>query len=356
MSATLIDDFMTYLTDLRRVSPQTAEAYSRDVTQFVDYLGQTRGEERAWDLASVDYPLLRRYLAHLTRSEYNRTSILRKLSALRALFRYLVATGAIEHNPAALLQPAKTPRRLPEALSEAEATEIMELPDENDALGQRNEVIVELLYATGVRVSELAGLNVADLDLERRSARVIGKGDRERVVLFGAPAEEAVRRYLQQGRTLLLARRTGAQEERALVLNRYGRRLSVRGIQSVVHSLALQIGASVRTSPHTLRHSFATHLLDRGADLRAIQELLGHRRLATTQIYTHVSQARLREVYRRAHPLARNLTPQPPLPAGGGETELQSPAPSPGKGRRDGQESNYEQVRELPVQGGADGQ
>lgn len=345
MSATLLDDFMTHLTAVRRVSPQTAEAYSRDVTQFVDYLGQTRGEEHAWDLVSVDYPLLRRYLAHLTRSEYNRTSILRKLSALRALFRYLVAAGKLEHNPAALLQPARTTRRLPEALSEAEAAEMMALSDEHDALGQRNEAIVELLYATGMRVSELAGLDVADLDLERRTARVLGKGNRERVVFFGAPAREAVRRYLQQGRTLLLARRQGTAEEPALVLNRYGQRLSVRGIQSVVRNLALQLGASARTSPHTLRHSFATHLLDRGADLRAIQELLGHKRLATTQIYTHVSQARLREAYQKAHPLAKSLTPRPPLPAGEGEPE-----------RTADEEVGHEQVRELPVQGGADGQ
>ncbi len=305
MSATLIDEFMTYLTDVRRVSPQTAEAYALDVRQFVDFLGETRGEERAWDLAAVDYPTLRRYLAHLTRQEYGRTSILRKLSALRALFRYLVSTGAIEHNPAALLQPAKTPKHLPEALSEAEAQELVDRPNEHEILGQRNEVILELLYATGMRVSELAGLDVADVDLERRSARVLGKGNRERVVFFGVPAEEMVRRYLQQARTLLLTKRKGTEEEPALVLNKNGKRLSVRGIQNVVHELALQIGASARTSPHTLRHSFATHLLDRGADLRVIQELLGHKRIATTQIYTHVSQARLQEAYGKAHPLAK---------------------------------------------------
>jgi tyrosine recombinase XerC len=305
MSATLIDEFMTYLTDVRRVSPKTAEAYAHDVVQFVDYLAQSRGEEAAWDLASVDYPLLRRYLAHLTRAEYNRTSILRKLSALRALFRYLVSTGALEHNPAALLQPASVPKRLPEVLSEAEAREMVDLPDENNALGQRNEVMLELLYATGMRVSELAGLDVADLDLDRRTTRVLGKGNKQRVVFFGGPAEEAVRRYLEQGRALLLTRRKGTEEEPALLLNNRGERLKVRQIQNVVRDLALQIGASARTSPHTLRHSFATHLLDRGADLRVIQELLGHKQIATTGIYTHVSQARLQEAYRKAHPMAK---------------------------------------------------
>ena len=345
MSAALIDEFLTYLTDVRRVSPQTAEAYSRDVVQFVDYLGQSRGEERAWDLASVDYPLLRRYLAHLTRAEYSRTSILRKLSALRALFRYLVSTGALEHNPAVLLQPAKAPKRLPEVLSEVEAGELVETPNENEVLGQRDMVILELLYGTGMRVSELAGLDVGDLDLARRSARVLGKGNRERVVFFGAPAEQAVRQYLQQARTLLLTRRKGMEEEPALVLNKNGKRLSVRGIQNVVHDLALEIGASAKTSPHTLRHSFATHLLDRGADLRAIQELLGHKRIATTQIYTHVSQARMREAYEKAHPLARSLTPPPPLPAGEGESEETTR-----------EEGGYEQAGELSLPGGEDGE
>jgi site-specific recombinase XerD len=212
-------------------------------------------------------------------------------------------------------------RRLPEWLTELEAKTIVEFSDEHEPLGQRNEVILELLYATGMRVSELAGLDVEDLDLEQRSARVLGKGSRERVVFFGAPAEEAVRRYLQQGRALLLAKRKGTEEEPALVLNKHGSRLSVRGIQTIVRDLALQIGASAKTSPHTLRHSFATHLLDHGADLRVIQELLGHKGLATTQIYTHVSQARLREAYRKAHPLARSLTPRPPLPAREGEPE-----------------------------------
>jgi integrase/recombinase XerC len=304
MSAILIDDFLTYLVSVRGVSPRTAEAYSRDVLQFVNFLAYEWGEARAWDLAAVDYPMLRRYLAHLYRQEYNRTSVLRKLSALRALFRYLYRTGAIANNPAALVVAAGAGRRLPEWLSEIEAAAMVETAEDSSALGQRNCVILELLYATGMRVSELAGLNVADLDLDNRAARVIGKGNQERVVFFGRPAEAAVRRYLAQGRTLLLAKRRGSGEEPALLLNKQGRRLSVRSIQNLVRGAALAIGASGRTSPHTLRHSFATHLLDHGADLRAIQELLGHKRIATTQIYTHVSQERLRETYRKAHPLA----------------------------------------------------
>lgn len=305
MSAALLDSFMEYLTSVRRVSPDTAEAYAHDAVQFVDFLAHERGEEQAWDLTQVDQALLRRYLAHLHRQEYARSSVLRKVAALRALFRYLVATGQMQHNPAAVLRTAGAAPRLPEPLSEEETALIIELPDENDPLGQRNRVILELLYATGMRVSELARLDVADLDLTERMVRVVGKGNQERVAFFGKPAVEAVQQYLEQGRTLLLQRRRGTRTEPALLLNNRGTRLSVRGIQNVVRNCALQIGASATTSPHTLRHTFATHLLDRGADLRAIQELLGHRQLSTTQIYTHVSLERLREAYHQAHPLAK---------------------------------------------------
>ena len=302
-----LDNFMTYLTTVRGVSKHTAEAYAHDVTELADFLAHTWGEDRAWDFATVDQALLRRYLAHLHRQEFARTSVRRKVAALRALFRFLVANGQMEHNPAAVLRLAGAPSHLPEALSEQETEELVAQPDPHDANGQRNRLILELLYATGMRVSELQRLNVEDLKLEERSVRVVGKGSKERVVFFGAPAEEAIRQYVQQGRTLHLANRKGAGEEAALLLSQRGQRLTVRQIQNVVRSFALAIGASARTSPHTLRHSFATHLLDRGADLRAIQELLGHERLGTTQIYTHVSQERLREAYAKAHPLAQQV-------------------------------------------------
>ena len=296
---------MQYLLQVRGVSAHTAEAYAHDVTQFADFLASTWGEDRAWDFPAVDQGVLRQYLVHLKRQEFKRTSMRRKVAALRALFRFLVAGGEMQHNPAAVLQMKGMPRSLPEPLSEQETRELVASPDANDATGQRNRLILELLYATGMRVSELARLDAADLHFADRSVRVLGKGSKERVVFFGAPAEEAAREYLDKGRTLHLARRKGAGEEPALLLNQQGRRLGVQQIQNVVRKFALAIGASARTSPHTLRHSFATHLLDRGADLRAIQELLGHARLGTTQIYTHVSQERLREAYGKAHPMAQ---------------------------------------------------
>jgi integrase/recombinase XerC len=305
MSATSLDNFMDYLVHVRGLSPHTADAYAHDVTQFADFLAVTWGEARAFDFAAVDQAILRRYLAHLHRQEMARTSIMRKMAALRALFRYLVANGEMQHNPAAVLRMAGAPSRLPEALSEAETRDLLAQPDAQEATGQRNRLLLELLYATGMRVSELWRLNVADLRFDDRSIRVLGKGNKERVVFFGAPAEESARQYLQEGRTLHLAGRRGPGEEPALLLSPRGSRLCVRQIQNVVRRFALEIGASARTSPHTLRHTFATHLLDRGADLRAIQELLGHERLGTTQIYTHVSQERLREAYTKAHPLAQ---------------------------------------------------
>ena len=304
MSAALLDNFSEYLVSTRRVSPRTIEAYACDVLQFVSFLERQWGAQHAWELTRVDQAVLRRYLASLHQQQYRRSSVLRKAAALRALFRYLVATGAMQHNPAAVLRTAGLPPHLPEPLSESEAEDLMEEPDAALPLGQRNRLLLELLYATGMRVSELARLNVADLDPEQRSLVVTGKGDKQRVVFFGGPAQHAARVYLEQGRDLLLANRQEEGPQPALLVNRYGGRLSVRGIQNVVRNLALQAGASAHTTPHTLRHSFATHLLDRGADLRAIQELLGHAQLATTQIYTHVSQERLREAYRQAHPLA----------------------------------------------------
>jgi integrase/recombinase XerC len=305
MPASSLDNFMTYLLQVRGVSAHTAEAYAHDAAQLADFLAFTWGEARAFDFPAVDQALLRRYLAHLHRQELARTSVMRKMAALRALFRYLVANGEMQHNPAAVLRLAGAPSHLPEALSEPEMRELMTQSDAHDPTGQRNALIVELLYATGMRLSELARLDVADLRFETRSTRVLGKGNKERVVFFGAPAEAAARLYLEQGRTHHLAHRRGAGEEPALLLSAQGQRLGARQIQNVVRKLALEIGASARTSPHTLRHSFATHLLDRGADLRAIQELLGHERLGTTQIYTHVSQERLREAYTKAHPLAQ---------------------------------------------------
>ena len=304
MPAEQIDAFMEYMTGVRGVSANTAEAYAHDAVQFVDFLGQLWGEEQAWNLGEVDYPAIRRYLAHLNRMEYARSTINRKLAALRALFRFLVDEGEIEQNPAAAAPTPKQAHKLPEVLYEYELEQLLAAPDTNVPAGQRDRVILELLYASGMRVSELAALDINDLDMDQRQIRVIGKGNRERIVFFGRPAASAVIHYLNHGRQVLLRKRADAETESALLLNPSGTRLSVRSIQNIVRKYVIQTAASANISPHSLRHSFATHLLDRGADLRSIQELLGHKNLGTTQIYTHVTTQRLKEVYAKAHPLA----------------------------------------------------
>jgi len=298
-----VDGFLRYLTDLRRVALHTAEAYARDLADFSDFLAHLWGPGRAYDWAAVDYALIRRYLAHLTRQQFAHSTISRKLSALRALFRYLVDEGVMGHNPAELVSSPRRRQHLPEILHDYELAELLASPDPSTPGGLRDRALLELLYATGLRLSEIAGLDVDQLQMEAGEIRVVGKRNKERLVFFGNPAAHAVREYLQAGRPRL-ARDEAASPELALFLNRNGGRLSCRSIERVVDKHVLRTASAHRVSPHALRHTFATHLLDNGADLRVIQELLGHESLATTGIYTHVSAERLRQSYERAHPLA----------------------------------------------------
>lgn len=299
-----VDAFLRYLTDVRRVSPRTAEAYARDLADFSDFLADLWGEGRAHDWGQVNYGVVRRYLAHLSRKAYQKTTIARKLSSLRALFRYLVDEGVIGHNPAELAASPKRASHLPEVLHDYELVELLDAPDASTPAGARDRALLELLYATGMRLAEVHGLDVTQLDFAARRIIVIGKRDKERQVFFGAPAADALRHYLQFGRPELLRKRRGTGDERAVFLNRLGGRLSKKGIARAVEKHVLQTATAHRISPHALRHTFATHLLDNGADLRAIQELLGHESLATTGIYTHLTAERLRQSYDQAHPLA----------------------------------------------------
>jgi tyrosine recombinase XerC len=304
-----LDGFLRYCTDVRGLSPNTAEAYCNDVNQFVDFLAEQWGEERAYDWASVDYRVVRRFLAHLSRQKYERSTIGRKLAALRSFFRYLLNEDAVTHNPAAVAPTQKREEKLPEYLYHDEVETLLSAPDEGTALGQRDRAILEMLYATGVRVSELVAMDVGDLQFREQQIRVVGKGDRERVVLMGERAVAAVRRYIAAGREELLR---GAQspDEQALFLNRSGGRLSVRGVQKRVRKHVLDAAASGRITPHALRHTFATHLLDGGADLRSIQALLGHKSLGTVGVYTHLTTERMKKTYEAAHPLADDSGPE----------------------------------------------
>jgi len=303
MSAAYIDAYLEYLTNARAVSPRTAEAYAQDAVQFMNFLAEMWGEARAADFGAVTYSLLRHYLAKLHQQHYQRRSIARKLSALRSFFGYLAARGFIAHNPAALLRSPKLEKGLPEFLYPAEIEALLSEPDATTALGARDRAILEFLYATGCRRAELIGLDLDRLDLPSRTARLMGKRNKERIVYFGEPCRQALEAYIHGPREELLAKAHRLKNQPAVFLNRFGGRLSPKAVNDIVEKYILRAGASRRITPHKIRHTFATHMLDAGADLRTIQELLGHESLTSTEIYTHVSASTLKRIYEKAHPL-----------------------------------------------------
>jgi integrase/recombinase XerC len=292
----LLERFLTYLRAGRNASPYTVKNYGNDIGQFLDYC-RAQGVS---SLAQVDRLLLREYLAELAAAGYVEASVARRVAELRSFGDFLVREGVLERNPFRAVGAPRVPERLPRYLTVAELEALLAVPDTSTPLGLRDRAVVEVLYAAGLRVSELVGLDLAGVDLAQAQVRVVGKGSKERIGLLGRPAVKAVRAYLETGRPALL----GRQPTDALWLNHRGGRLTVRGVALMLEKAGISAGIRTPVSPHLLRHSFATHLLDGGADLRVVQELLGHASLATTQIYTHVSQSRAREVYMRAHPRA----------------------------------------------------
>ena len=287
-----IEQFCRYLETERNVSGHTVSAYRSDLLQFVAFLAE-KGEVAPGE---IDHLAIRRYLALLHKG-HSKSSIGRKLSAIRALLRYLLRVGKVEKNPAELVATPKKEKRLPFHLNIDQVSALMDAPAGGTGLPLRDRAVLETLYSCGIRVSELTGMSVGDLDLEEGLARVMGKGGKERIVPVGSRAREAVRAYLEE--------RGNPEAAEPLILNARGGRLTRRSVGRIVDAHMLLIASMRKVSPHTLRHTFATHLLEGGADLRAIQELLGHASLSTTQKYTHVSIDRLMEVYDQAHPKAR---------------------------------------------------
>lgn len=292
----LLREFLVYLRAERGLSEHTVEAYRRDLRRFVDFAlrcGTASPGEMEREQVTT-------FLEEMEKAGLSPRSLARLTASLRTFQRFLVREGTGELLPIGDLPYPRHMRKLPTVLSREEVERLLDQPMPGDALGLRDRAILETLYGTGIRVSELVSLDLEDLDLEEREMRVLGKGSRERVVPVGGRAAEALLSYLAHGRPRL----SRSPSQRALFLNARGERITRQGAWGVVRKYAGRVGLGERMTPHTLRHSYATHLLENGADLRYIQELLGHASVSTTQIYTHVSSGRLKEVYERAHPHA----------------------------------------------------
>ena len=294
--------FLTYLEKQRDVSPNTVKAYGRDLADFTAFL-QVHYAKRPWSWESIDRITMRGFLAHMQRRGIGKRSIARTLSAIRTFYRYLANTNDIDANPAKMVGTPKSDRYLPSYLDRTQIELLFQMAEARAMEGAfadvRNLAILELFYSTGMRLSELQGLNRADLDLVSQQVKVLGKGRKQRIIPVGDHATLALRNYEAKRNAL-----GGPVDKLAVFVSRTGKRIGVRAVQKVVGQFLKEIDGEAGLSVHSLRHTFATHLLDAGADLRAVQELLGHASVATTQIYTHTSIERLKQVYQKAHPRA----------------------------------------------------
>jgi tyrosine recombinase XerC len=306
-----VAEFLTHLAKERNVSPNTLKAYARDCSEFVQFLTQYYGDraeaKAAWTWQGVDRLAMRAFIGRLTKRGLAKRSVARALAAVRGFYRFLATNESVDVNPARVVGTPKSERHLPGYLDRAQIDVLFQMAEARASSGTfidlRNAAMLELFYSTGMRVSELQGLNRADIDAVSQQVKVRGKGRKERIVPMGDHATRALRNY-ERRRDELATSLAGKVDRAAVFLGRAGKRLSVRGVQKIVSGFLDAIAEDAGLSTHSLRHSFATHLLDAGADLRAVQELLGHASISTTQIYTHTSVERLKEVYRTAHPRA----------------------------------------------------
>jgi integrase/recombinase XerC len=294
-------EFLRHLALERNASAHTVKSYREDLTQALTFFRERLGKQTL-EPAQLTTRLARAYLAWLHEQGYAKTTVARRLAAVRSWIRFLCRQGVLKTNPADGLRGPRQDKRLPHFLSEADLLRLLQAPPADTPPGLRDRAILETLYSAGLRVSELTGLDLDDLDLDSGLATVRGKGKRERLALLGPHALAALQRWLTCRAGWYSG---GGRAVNAVFLNKNGTRLTSRSVGRLLVKYLTQAGIDPRTSPHTLRHSFATHLLDRGADIRSVQELLGHRSLATTQIYTHVTTTRLNESYQQAHPRAR---------------------------------------------------
>lgn len=288
-----IEKFIRYLEIERNASKHTLINYSVDLKSLSEFLKEEPIEK-------IDYISLRRYLAHIKEQNLSKVSIARKIASIRSFFKFLFREGIIKNNPASSLSTPKRDKHLPKFLDEKEIVILLESPDRESEAGLRDRAILETLYSTGIRVSELVGLNMDHIDQIGGIIKVYGKGKKERIVPIGERALQAIRDYLKKRRPVAKDYPAG----KALFFNKNGGRLTDRSIRRIINKYITKASIQQKISPHTLRHSFATHMLDHGADLRSVQELLGHANLSTTQIYTHITTERLKSAYQKSHPRA----------------------------------------------------
>lgn len=298
--ATLLDGFFIYLESEKNMADKTVKSYNSDWMDFMKFIETQQGLDiSSMKLDIIDHGLIRKYLVHMNEKGLTKATSARRLAALKSFFRYLLKKEIIQYNPLSEVSTPKLSRKLPRYLKLDEIKRVIEWPDQATLTGVRDRAVMELLYAAGIRVNELIKLNLHSIDLSYGYVRVLGKGGRERIVPIGKTAIAAINTYLTTARPIW-----DKKKEKALFLNQKGGRLSDRSIRTIVQKYCRQANTSETISPHGFRHSFATHLLDNGADLRIVQELLGHKKISSTQIYTHVSRGKLRKVYHLAHPRA----------------------------------------------------
>jgi tyrosine recombinase XerC len=300
-----LDAFLHYLRAFRDTSPLTAKAYGEDIGQFISW---AEGQQIT-KLDSIRPQVIRAYLVELSQRGLARTSRARKIASLRSFFSFLTKQEVITQSPVTGVRSPKLDRRLPKFLRTPEIDALMAAPIEGRAdipMALRDIALLETLYASGMRAAEIVAMDMENLDLGEGFARVTGKGNKERLALIGSKAQEALGIYFAQGRPILIGKNTAGRSEKAVFLNRFGARLSDRGVRKIFDKYCSVVSSTLKITPHVLRHSFATHLLSNGADLRFVQELLGHASVATTQIYTHVTTTQMKEVYEKSHPHGHN--------------------------------------------------
>ncbi|MGI6642730.1 MAG: site-specific tyrosine recombinase XerD [Bacillota bacterium] len=293
---TLIQEFINYLDHEKGLATNTLESYSRDLRQYYGFLSG----ESTLSLENASQSTIVAYLMHLRKQGKATATIARRLAALKAFYQFLVKENYVSQDPTGDLSSPRLERKLPKVLTVEEVERLLTQPDLTTSSGKRDKAMLELLYATGIRVSELVNLNVDDIDLQEGFIRCVGKGSKERVVPMGEIAVGALRMYLENARLKIIA----DPKEKAVFVNHHGKRLTRQGFWKIVKKYAVQAQIHKEITPHTLRHSFATHLLENGADIRSVQEMLGHADISTTQIYTHVTKDRLKDVYAKSHPRA----------------------------------------------------